>query len=78
MDIFPIEFAKVSLVLLKVAFLLIGSTLAAISYFHVRETNKMEKRLKISLPGSIHVMMSAQLLFSTAFVFFMFLLLFWP
>lgn len=78
MDIFPTEFAKMSLTLLKVVFLLSGSIIAAVSYFHVRETKKIEKRMEISLPGSVHVMMSAQLLFSTIFVFFVFLLLFWP
>lgn len=68
MDIFPTELVHTFSILIKIVFLVIGTLLVAVNYFQTHEALKVEKRLNIALPGSVHFVMGFQLLLSIIFV----------
>lgn len=78
MDIFPAELIRIATFLFKSLFLLIGVFVFAVNYFQAREASKIESKLSVSLPGSVHAAMSFQLLLSLLFVIAMSLFLIWP
>jgi hypothetical protein len=52
----------------KILVLIVGSVVVAINYFHTKEAKKMERKLNIALPGSVHLAMSLQMFFSISFI----------
>lgn len=78
MDMFPIEFLKISGSFFKYLFFVIGSAVFAINYFQAREAKNIEQKLKVNLPGSVHAVLSFQLILSLIFVFAMLIILLFP
>lgn len=78
MDMFPTDSIQIIVAVFKVIFLIIGLCVLAITYFHTKESRKMEKRLMVSLPGSMQVILSLQYVFSLMFVVLMVIFLFLP
>lgn len=54
---------------LKIIFLIASCAIVGISYFHAKEAKKMEAKLSVGLPGSVHIVMTVQLFLSVVFVF---------
>lgn len=69
MAILPTEAVRVITLSFKALFVVAGGIIVIINYFHNKEAIKMERKLSISLPGSVHLAMSLQLLLSIVFLF---------
>lgn len=69
MDILPTETVQVITISFKALFVVIGALVVLVNYFHSKEAVKMERKLSIALPGSVHLAMSAQLVLSLIFLF---------
>jgi hypothetical protein len=54
---------------IKIIFLLAGGIIALIHYFQIKEANKMERKMSITLPAAVHFSMTVQLVVSLIFVF---------
>ena len=53
----------------KIVFVLAGCVVALISYFQIKEANKMEGKMSIMLPVRVHFGMTMQFLLSVIYVF---------
>ncbi len=73
---YPTEILKLSIAVFKILFVCLGFMLVAISYFQEKETNKMERKLLISLPGFVQYAISFELIISVFFLFMSIVILF--
>ncbi len=69
MDILPTNSINIITIAFKVLFVIAGCMIVAVNYLHTKEARKMESKLSIALPGSVHLAMSMQLLLSILFLF---------
>lgn len=69
MDILPTNSLSVITIAFRVLFVISGIIIVVVNYLHVKEAKKMEDKLSISLPGSIQLAMSMQLILSIIFLF---------
>lgn len=69
MDILPTETVHVITLSFKLFFVVAGGIMVLVNYIHSKEANKMERKLSIALPGSVHLAMYLQLLLSCGFLF---------
>lgn len=69
MDILPTNIIPVIENSFKILVVVVGGVVVAINYFHTKEAKKMERKLNIALPGSVHLALSLQMLFSISFIF---------
>ena len=53
----------------KIVFVLAGVIIALIHYFQIKEANKMEGKMSVTLPAAVHFGMTAQFIISVVFVF---------
>lgn len=74
----PTNATQMITIAFKVLFVIAGGMIVVVNYLHTKEARKMERKLSVSLPGSVHLAMSLQLLLSVLFLFVMtlFLLIF--
>lgn len=69
MDILPINVTMIFIPILKFIVVIAAVGVVLINYFHSKEAMKMEKKLEVLLPGSIHLAISIQLFLSILFLF---------
>lgn len=67
MEILSTETIRTITTVVKVAFVLVGMLIITIHFFYAKETEKMEKKLQIFLPGSVQAAITIEL--TLAFVF---------
>lgn len=78
MDILSTETIRMISTFLKFFFVIFGAFLVILKFFYTKETRKMERKLRIYLPGSVQMAMSVELsleilfLFVSTVVFFLF------
>lgn len=75
MDIVPANILPMIVTSFKIVIVLGAGAIVAINYFQNKEAKKMERKLSISLPGSVTFAMSLQMLISVAFLFVTIILL---
>lgn len=68
MDILPTSLTIVIIATFKILFIIIALIIVVVNYLHTNEAKKMERRLSVSLPGSVHLAMSFQLVLSIMFL----------
>lgn len=78
MDILPADVLDIIETAFKVLFLTIGGMVILISFFQTKEARKMEKKLRIALPGSVGLAISVQLVLSAVFLFIVMAFLLFP
>jgi uncharacterized membrane protein YidH (DUF202 family) len=69
MDIIPTDALKIAETGIKIFFVLAAGVIITLNYFHTKEAKKMERKLDVALPGSIHLAMSVQFLLTIIFLF---------
>lgn len=69
MDALIANMANPIIFILKIVLVVGGCFVALINYFHIKEANKMQKKMDIALPSGVGFGMSVQLLLSVVFVF---------
>lgn len=69
MDILPTNILSPIVISVKILIITIGCAIAILNYFHQKEAKKMEKKLRIGLPGSVSLAMTAQTGLSVIFLF---------
>lgn len=68
MDIIPTSALSTIVTSFKILFIVIGVIVVAINYFQEKEARKMERKLSIELPQSIHIVLSTQIVISFIFL----------
>lgn len=68
MDILPTNILFVLTLSFKILFVIVGIIIVLVNYLHASEARKMERRLSVHIPGSVHLAMSLQLYLSAFFV----------
>lgn len=68
MDILPTSVISTIEFSLEIFIVIAASIILAFNYFHGKEARKMERKLNISLPGSVSLALNFQMILS--FVFF--------
>ncbi|MDO8269425.1 MAG: hypothetical protein Q7T54_02005 [Candidatus Levybacteria bacterium] len=69
MELLSTETLNIIATFFKVFYLFAAGLMVVVSYFQMKEAQKMENKLQIALPGSVDFAMSAQLIFSILFLF---------